>query len=74
MTLGQFARGAIFLPLPRLKTFVNVLGHLKGGVLLAEEVLGWGSCKVLDCGCGMSIGLALAWSSFPSTESLQSEW
>ena len=67
MTLVQLARGAILLPLPKLKTFRHVLGHLKGVESLAKEVLGCGSCEILGCGCGMSIGLALAWSSFPSS-------
>ena len=40
MTLVQLARGAIPMPLPRLRTFGYILGHLNGAAPLAKEVLG----------------------------------
>ena len=47
------------------------MGLLNGADALAYEVLG---CGAMSCVGGVSIGLLLAWSSFPSSESLQSDF
>ena len=67
-TLIQLVRGALPLPLPKFKTLGYMLGHLNGVTSLV-----WEAKEVLGCGSCMSRGLALVWSSFPSSESLQSE-
>ena len=68
ITLIQLARGDLPLPLPKFKTLGYMLGHLNGVASLV-----WEAKEVLGCGSFVSSGLALVWSSFPSSESLQSE-